>query len=63
MTIAAPALWGGSRLGWFTMSGSNLIVSPPPYYVPENVGQRVARRADIRREDTADARLRRDIST
>ncbi len=24
--------------GWFTTNGSNLIVSPPPYYIPENVG-------------------------
>ena len=26
------------RFGWFTTSGSNLIVSPPPLYIPENVG-------------------------
>jgi len=37
-TLAAPAFWGGVSLGWFTMRGSNLIVSPPPYYIPENVG-------------------------
>jgi vitamin B12 transporter len=37
-TIAAPGLLGGVALGWFTTSGSNLIVSPPPNYVPENVG-------------------------
>lgn len=38
-TIDAPALLGGVSFGWFTMSGSNLIVSPPPYYIPENVGR------------------------
>jgi outer membrane cobalamin receptor len=38
-TLAAPALWGGVSLGWFTTSGSNLIVSPPPYYIPQNVGR------------------------
>ncbi|HYL27432.1 MAG TPA: TonB-dependent receptor, partial [Candidatus Nitrosotalea sp.] len=37
-TIAAPTLWGGVTFGWFAMSGSNLIVSPPPLYIPENVG-------------------------
>ncbi|MBV9332951.1 MAG: TonB-dependent receptor, partial [Candidatus Eremiobacteraeota bacterium] len=37
-TLVVPALWGGVRFGWFTTSGSNLIVSPPPYYIPENVG-------------------------
>jgi vitamin B12 transporter len=37
-TLVAPALWGGFSFGWFTMQGSNLIVSPPPAYVPENVG-------------------------
>ena len=37
-TLVAPTLWGGVRFGWFTTSGSNLIVSPPPYYIPENVG-------------------------
>jgi len=38
-TLAAPALWGGVSFGWFTTSGSNLIVSPPPNYIPENVGR------------------------
>src|SRR5579863_264734 len=38
-TLVAPALWGGVSLGWFTTGGSNLIVSPPPYYIPENVGR------------------------
>jgi vitamin B12 transporter len=37
-TLVAPALWGGVTFGWFTTSGSNLIVSPPPEYIPENVG-------------------------
>jgi vitamin B12 transporter len=37
-TIAAPELLGGVTFGWFTTNGSNLIVSPPPAYVPENVG-------------------------
>ncbi len=37
-TIVAPSLWGGLSFGWFATSGSNLIVSPPPAYVPENVG-------------------------
>jgi outer membrane receptor protein involved in Fe transport len=37
-TLVAPSLWGGVRFGWFTTSGSNFIVSPPPYYIPENVG-------------------------
>lgn len=37
-TFVAPRLWGGVSLGWFTTSGSNLIVSPPPLYIPENVG-------------------------
>ena len=38
-TLAAPMLWGGVSFGWFTTSGSNLIVSPPPNYIPENVGR------------------------
>lgn len=38
-TLADPNLWGGASLQWYTTSGSNLIVSPPPYYVPENVGR------------------------
>lgn len=37
-TLVAPALWGGVSFGWFFTSGSNLIVSPPPNYIPENVG-------------------------
>ncbi len=37
-TLSAPLLWDGVSLQWYTMSGSNLIVSPPPYYIPENVG-------------------------
>jgi vitamin B12 transporter len=37
-TIAAPGILGGLSLGWFTTSGSNFIVSPPPDYIPENVG-------------------------
>jgi vitamin B12 transporter len=38
-TLAAPLWWGGVSFGWFTTSGSNLIVSPPPNYIPENVGR------------------------
>jgi vitamin B12 transporter len=38
-TLAAPAVWGGVTFGWFTTSGSNLIVSPPPDYIPVNVGR------------------------
>ena len=38
-TLAAPNLWGGASLTWFTTSGSNFIVSPPPNYIPENVGK------------------------
>ncbi len=38
-TLVAPKLWDGVRFGWFTMSGSNLIVSPPPAYIPQNVGR------------------------
>jgi len=38
-TFVAPAPWGDLELGWFTTSGKNLIVSPPPAYVPENVGR------------------------
>lgn len=38
-TLVAPAAWGEVRFGWFTTSGSNLIVSPPPAYIPENVGR------------------------
>jgi vitamin B12 transporter len=37
-TLVAPTLWGGLSFGWFIASGSNLIVSPPPAYIPENVG-------------------------
>ena len=37
-TLVAPSLWGGVSFGWFTTNGSNLIVSPPPAFVPENVG-------------------------
>jgi len=38
-TLVEPASWGEVRFGWFTTSGSNLIVSPPPLYIPENVGR------------------------
>ena len=38
-TLVSPARWGDLEFGWFTTSGSNLIVSPPPLYVPENVGR------------------------
>jgi vitamin B12 transporter len=38
-TLVDPRLWGGVSFGWFTTSGSNLIVSPPPLYIPENVGR------------------------
>lgn len=38
-TFAEAAPWGDLELGWFTTSGTNLIVSPPPLYVPENVGR------------------------
>ncbi|MFY9718487.1 MAG: TonB-dependent receptor [Candidatus Cybelea sp.] len=38
-TLVAPAVWGGLSFGWFTTSGSNLIVSPPPLYIPENIGR------------------------
>jgi vitamin B12 transporter len=37
-TLVAPALLGGVSFGWFTTSASNFIVSPPPDYIPENVG-------------------------
>jgi|HubBroStandDraft_5_1064220.scaffolds.fasta_scaffold21044_2 vitamin B12 transporter len=37
-TLSEPSLWGGASLQWYTTSGSNLIVSPPPAYIPENVG-------------------------
>jgi vitamin B12 transporter len=37
-TLVDSALWGGVSFGWFTTSGSNLIVSPPPTYIPQNVG-------------------------
>jgi vitamin B12 transporter len=37
-TLVAPNVWGGLSFGWFTTSGTNLIVSPPPLYIPENVG-------------------------
>ncbi len=38
-TFTVPAPWGDIALGWFTTSGTNLIVSPPPTYVPQNVGR------------------------
>ncbi len=38
-TLSAPGFLGGASLSWFTTSGSNLIVSPPPLYIPENVGR------------------------
>ncbi len=37
-TLVAPASWGSLRFGWFETWGSNLIVSPPPAFIPENVG-------------------------
>ena len=37
-TLALSTLWGGVSFGFFTTTGSNLIVSPPPNYIPENVG-------------------------
>ncbi|MBV9233238.1 MAG: TonB-dependent receptor [Candidatus Eremiobacteraeota bacterium] len=36
-TFVLSRPWGEARFGWFTLSGSNLIVSPPPTYVPQNV--------------------------
>jgi outer membrane cobalamin receptor len=39
VTFSVPASWGNLELGWFTTSGTNLIVSPPPLFVPENVGR------------------------
>jgi outer membrane cobalamin receptor len=38
-TLRASTPWGQADLGWFTTSGSNLIVSPPPLYIPQNVGR------------------------
>ncbi len=38
-TFAQAAPWGDLELGWFTTTGSNLIVYPPPLYVAENVGR------------------------
>jgi vitamin B12 transporter len=38
-TLTDPSLAGGLSFGWFTTSGTNLIVSPPPDYIPENVGR------------------------
>lgn len=38
-TFVAPTPWGEARIGWFALRGTNLIVSPPPAYVPENVGR------------------------
>ncbi len=59
-TLVAPAFWGGASFGWFTTSGSNLIVSPPPYYIPQNVGTRVDPRDDLRSQDAARARHDRE---
>ncbi len=38
-TLVAPTSWGEARFGWFALRGSNLIVSPPPSYVPGNIGR------------------------
>lgn len=38
-TLTETRPWGSVALGWFAISGTNLIVSPPPLYVPENVGR------------------------
>ncbi len=58
-TLADPALWGGVSLGWFTTSGSNLIVSPPPYLHSGKRRTRVDSRHHARRPDAAVARPRR----
>jgi vitamin B12 transporter len=38
-TLVETRPWGNVAIGWFATSGTNLIVSPPPLYVPENVGR------------------------
>lgn len=37
-TLTDSSLFGGVSLGWFTMSGSNLIIFDNATFVPENVG-------------------------
>lgn len=37
-TLIDSALGGGASLGWFTMSGSNLIIFNDTTFIPENVG-------------------------
>jgi vitamin B12 transporter len=37
-TLTDSSLFGGVSLGWFTMSGSNLIIFDDSTFVPENVG-------------------------
>ncbi len=37
-TLSDSSLFGGVSLGWFTMSGSNLIIFDDTTFVPENVG-------------------------
>lgn len=37
-TFVLPTLLGGADVSWYTTAGSNLIVSYPPSYIPENVG-------------------------
>ncbi len=37
LTISDAAVLGGVALGWFSVSGNNLIAYPPPTYVPVNV--------------------------
>jgi vitamin B12 transporter len=37
-TLVESPAWGSLRFGWFETRGSNLIVSPPPAFIPENAG-------------------------
>jgi vitamin B12 transporter len=46
-TLVARAPWGDLEFGWFTTSGTNLIVSPPPTYVPQNVGRASIQGLDV----------------
>ena len=48
------------RFGWFTTSGSNLIVSPPPLFIPENVGHASIAGLSLAVATPSVRRLRRD---
>ncbi len=61
VALVAPSVLGGMTLGWFSTAGSNLFISNPPNFIPENVGhasiEGVTLNARTRRERGVSASL------